>query len=84
MLLNLELNNWTPCSNATYRKGGVLFYCHTLKLSGTNGIVGRDIALLLYMSHIQRGVARRLGKDAIHFDLKEGHERNKKLYIAEL
>ena len=32
----------------------------------------------LYMSHLEQGVARQFGKDAIHFDLIGGHEQNKK------
>lgn len=30
------------------------------------------------MSHIEQGVGRQFGKDAIHFYLIEGHEWNKK------
>lgn len=62
-----------------------MFYCHTqtndiLKLSGTNGmgIVGRDIALLCIWAIASKELEGNLGKDAIRFDLIEGHEWNKK------
>lgn len=66
-----------------------MFYCHTqtndiLKLSGTNGmgIVGRDIAPFVYEPYPAERVGRQFGKDAIHFDLIEGHEWNKKRNIS--